>query len=1178
MHRLILSLLLTAYIALAQDAPPNLLANSDFEQLNAEGKSVAWTFAGQGSLVADERLAHSGKHLARVRFEDRASQKLDCEPGAYYVIEGWVRAENAATKELPRVKVYFLNAEGGRALVTGGTMEKPGINNWEHFSIPVRSPETAARISVDLIGAYGGQDWFLFDDVTMVRLPIRDWPEPADTPDLNGKTVVVPDLADVHSFALYRIPPNSLTPIDGLLSTWAWTGRSRHIRRRPPTCDFDVRFGRPREVNWVLVHALSPTRPLGEAQLFALPPSSDAPGKPLAVFPASQALVHSVRFSASRVPGLRLRLPHADERTAEVHEIQAFGIRDGITGAGQGPRLGSAAPSEADARLLQEAYGTDKDRQLLIAGSSGPKTVEVKAARYLDILVPAGAGSQPTGVRLVTLELDVESPEQEAILEICLKRPAELDTNIRYAERHDRGLTDRLKGLKARNFADLCRVYTRLSASPLRVTLDIPDTILEPGEKLWLTVRSARPLRVHPQKSAVFCLTCTPREALPEHLPRLERLAVRAYSLASEAHAYDGRPYRDMMLYQLVQRVLRYDPDNGPANSILRRIARRWSPVDIARPGPREAPDWAVWGRHAAREWKRIADWWIDHRWVENGELGGNLNDDVEYTCHWPLIYLITGDDRIRRALGAIADAVWEQSGETGYAIAATDVEHAAEDSSCSLPQMLLCEYGNPVHVERMMKMSEHIPFWTGINDQGRRHFRSYIFNTTMIKDEPGHDIDHLYCALAMCGATHLAWYCHNPQPRGWVHEYAQAWSEVAMSTAKGKPVGALPCDVRFKTGEIAPYTDKWNKSVYYSFGQYVMVYFLTGVARLIDDPALQPAAKQLLGSTERAIEKADQAMQRYANPPQGDPNNPASLDKTWRGPGDEVSIYRAALATGKKEYVNSLLVEIAKEFERSRWLVTEAEPFTDRVPVPATNILRYMFLGGDCAGKTHVPGLAVSWEGGGTDFAAFVLDAGTDRLKVLLYSFADKPLEMAMRTWRLEHGKYEWTFGFDANADDAPDDDIARREVELFRHARVPFTLPPRRTAVIAIRQLEKLDPLTKRADLAISDRDIERKDERTIVATIHNIGAAPGEKITVHLRDEAGKTQAKAAIPRLDPPADLKPKTAAVELKAKRPITKAWRVAVDPENRIPEICEENNTVAIGEPRPAFVYLARGD
>ena len=66
--------------------------------------------------------------------------------------------------------------------------------------------------------------------------------------------------------------------------------------------------------------------------------------------------------------------------------------------------------------------------------------------------------------------------------------------------------------------------------------------------------------------------------------------------------------------------------------------------------------------------------------------------------------------------------------------------------------------------------------------------------------------------------------------------------------------------------------------------------------------------------------------------------------------------------------------------------------------------------------------GLAVSWEGFGTDFAALVLAARYDRLKAAVYSFAAEPMHGALRTWRLRNGRYHVTVGPDADRDDAAD------------------------------------------------------------------------------------------------------------------------------------------------------------
>lgn len=1171
---LLCSSILLALAPIQAQTSPNLLANPGFEALGSEGQLAAWTFQGKGELVADSKRAHGGAHYVRVRFDDCALQTVPVEPNTYYFVEGFIRAEKADTDEVPRIKVYFSTAAGKTSLIGGGFITKASYRDWQPFRVTLRAPQDATQVAVRLIGEFNGDDWFHFDDVTMRQVPLREWPAASELPDVNGHTVVVADREDVWSFALYRVPPAAQAPIDGLLTTSAWTARAQEIASRPPTCDFDLRFGKPVSASWVLIHAVSPDERLGRAALFALPQDRHDEGAKLLDVPASEKVIHSLRFPDQSLDGLRLRLYGTDQRTAVVQEIQAFGLRPGVAARGPSVALTPGAPGEAESAALAELYASDDDRQAL-GGSAVPPSpsnpaVAVKASKYLNLFADL-TGGRTCGVRSVTLRVLPRGLQPGSVMELALKQPAELDLDLGWAELTDRR-EDRAKTYKPRDYADLCRLLVPVGPQGLAVTLDIPDLLLPAGEKLWLTLRAEGGFTLAPEAIKLSADTCPAAEVVAAYAPRLERIMRRLYSDETEAHPYDGLPYRDMNLYRLTERMLTLDPANEPARLIQRRMASRWWPVQVTPPGPATAPEWALWGRHCAREWKRVADWWLANRWVENGELGANLNDDCEYTCHWPLAYLITGDDRYRRAQGALADAVWEQSGGNGYSIHATDVEHAAEDSSCTLPQMLLCEYGNPVHVERMLKMSEHIPFWTGINEQGRRHFRSYIFSAKMVDDKPPHDIDHLYCALAMCGATHLAWYSRLPQALTWVHEYQQAWCAAALSTDKGKPRGALPCDIRFRDGQIAPYTDRWNRSVYYSFGDYVTKYFLQGAQELTRDAALQEAVDLQQPKLEAAIGVADANLKRYRTPPPGDPARPESFDKTWRGLGDELSMYRAALATGNKAYAVGCLQEMAAEFERSRWLLTAAEPITDRVPVPGTTFLRYMFLGGDCAGKTHVPRLGVSWEGGGTDFAALVLRNDHDGLKVLVYNFRDKPMNLVMRVWKLDHGVYEITTGVDANGDDAADTS-ARRRLVLGRYAFMPLTVPPGQTTVVEARQTEKLEPLEGRADLALSDRDIKVVSPQQVRVTVHNLGAVAAEKVSVCLLARGGKVADRQVIAKLDPPTDLQPKTATVTLHGATSLAGAG-VIVDRENAIAEIYEGNNAVAVGQPRGRFVYL----
>ena len=58
-------------------------------------------------------------------------------------------------------------------------------------------------------------------------------------------------------------------------------------------------------------------------------------------------------------------------------------------------------------------------------------------------------------------------------------------------------------------------------------------------------------------------------------------------------------------------------------------------------------------------------------------------------------------------------------SAETGYTVGSRDVEHAAEDQSCTQPQVLLVDYGCPKAVERLMVMSRYFDLWTAVNSVG---------------------------------------------------------------------------------------------------------------------------------------------------------------------------------------------------------------------------------------------------------------------------------------------------------------------------------------------------------------------------------------------------------------------------------------------------------------------------
>jgi len=256
-------------------------------------------------------------------------------------------------------------------------------------------------------------------------------------------------------------------------------------------------------------------------------------------------------------------------------------------------------------------------------------------------------------------------------------------------------------------------------------------------------------------------------------------------------------------------------------------------------------------------------------------------------------------------------------------------------------------------------------------------------------------------------------------------------------------------------------------------------------------------------------------------------------------------------------------LKEVVRQQIRNRWLLTEAEPYTDRIPLPGRRLLSNMFLGDWTSGKSHVPGHWVSWEGGGLDYAALILDAKPDHLKALVHSFHDREQPMTMRAWRLPHGRYDVSIGIDRDGDNKPDEQIGRKEKELWRYdGAVEFTAQPGQTVVIELTLLEELDDVRTRPDLAIGFDDV-KAEEGAVVVTVHNIGGSASPPSRIEVRSSGGDVLGVAEIPLLEPPHDLQPKTTKVRIQLTSG-AKPARIALDPTNEIPEITEANNEVRV--------------
>jgi len=683
----------------------------------------------------------------------------------------------------------------------------------------------------------------------------------------------------------------------------------------------------------------------------------------------------------------------------------------------------------------------------------------------------------------------------------------------------------------------------------LEMTLDVPDQVLQPGQRIWIDVAFASGVEIlyGGADTSRLVLTCSdPGKSRREFVADQLKFVHHRYREDSEPHPWDNhgwevtsRRYRftNEAIYLAARAVLAVDPQNRLARAYWNRMMHLPFDTKVDSTGTEDAPEWARLQRELLRGALRIVHWWIDNRQMDDGQLGGHWADDVETAAMWPPLALIVGDEKVTRGLEKIADGVWSNTNEIdqekGYTKRAMDVEHAHEPTTCSQPHMMLLRYGDPEYIERNLRTSRNIGEWTAINPQGRRLFRSHMFNAKGISERGYHAADVPYNALALRAATYVAWYNRSPQLLQWFREYGESWLEASLSTEDGKPRGTVPQEIVFKTGKIGGFSGHWSKSVYPGDPKCVYNQFL--------------ANHSLLGD------------RRY-------------LDFLVKYDSSQSTLYRqmAGVVVGKgqrlpisKEYLDGLEADLQRLLGTEP-LVTWAEPSTDRIGIPGLKKITMAYLGTTWS-RACYPVLGASYEGGGADFAAMVLHNAATRLRLWLYSFRANEMKLGVRVWHLGSGTYRARLGSDTDGDGKIDELAWERTMPLAKFSRIDVHLPPRHLQVLHVKQVKPAEPVEARADLAIARRDVTYDAEADEVrVVVHNVGSKDADQVVVRLIGPSGRPVSETTIPLLRAPLDLRPKAVMAILRAPKTLTRGYSLTVDPDDLIPEITEHNNRVQL--------------
>jgi hypothetical protein len=452
------------------------------------------------------------------------------------------------------------------------------------------------------------------------------------------------------------------------------------------------------------------------------------------------------------------------------------------------------------------------------------------------------------------------------------------------------------------------------------------------------------------------------------------------------------------------------------------------APVPAPPPG---APPWAVEQRKLAARLDAITRWWVEKRQRPDGQLGGGWGDDVEILRQWGPQALGLGSQAAARGLKVLAGGLWK-SGTLlhGYDRGISDVEHSSEPTTDTQPLLAALDPDSAEARARLAETAACSEYWIGPQPDDRWRFRSSWFNCRERDPRPERALDVHLNTRAMGPAL---WYAYLTRDAALVQRlvrWGEAWVEAMRSTKHGKPAGVFPPVVRSIDGSYLIGSQDWAKPN----AEWDYFQWSGGAQEAL--ASLLLALHDLTGD-QRWLEAAGETF---------DVQDPALRQEILTAP---AAYYEWQRRTGKvavpdAQRLLARMAEMARETE-ARYsvnfdMLTSEVIYTDRVYYALPADYRQYLFGGESPRGDRYPTFAVTWPPAGAWFARAVLDAGSDRLTLRLYNFEDRPLEAAVRVWRLAPGRYRWEGG----------------EVEVSQRAQLlSLPVPARREVTVALRRI---------------------------------------------------------------------------------------------------------------------------
>ncbi len=537
---------------------------------------------------------------------------------------------------------------------------------------------------------------------------------------------------------------------------------------------------------------------------------------------------------------------------------------------------------------------------------------------------------------------------------------------------------------------------------------------------------------------------------------------------------------------------------------------------------PPGIPQWAFLQVEYLRQLEHLTSYYIDHRQISNGEFGGGLSDDDDFSNLLVGAALMgIGPGKIGASMRRFLEGYYDQDRDpydaalrqrslplftNGLATITTDLLHAYEEGIEAVGQLMLIDYGNPLYMSRGMEIAKRVlDDVTQIAPDGHRHFRSRLYGgTSMSTEDPWQWSGH-YSYNMLHTPYLIARYNGNPVLWNMIIELADALLDHRDEE------GNLHTDIHFTTGEV-----QGEHDIRAAWQVFMAAYEFTG-----DLKYLPPIEDRVSGS--RVFDPQDMA-DRYSEKIRDMAvlEHPNTVGSIW--------IDRISCNTNKIQ--------------------------TDRLGGVALARIRHIYQ------QNHV-----SWDikspANFQSLAMFLPEATTTALDVIVFNLEKEAVSAAMTLWDIRPGKWRVISGPDADGDQKMDSRQRDEVVYLERGSELTLSFSPLTNTLI---HLELEEPAqtdySERPDLAISASGIRvNGDEVTI--RVYSQGAAGTPETTLEVWNATGQSVGVTPVPAMRAPVDLSPNW--VDIKVKVPPgtdLSSGTVKIDPQGKIEQITEKNTEV----------------